>query len=524
MITRLLKKWYGDFSRDELLRTLLLGAAFTLIIGTYWTMRPLKDALFNAIVIGASRQAIVIEANQEADEIEESQEADEIKENQEADEIGERQQANVIGKSQQANVIGKSQQANVSLLAWAKIVSLFVLVPVTLLYSRLVDWVRRNQLFYLLGGLASVGLVIFSLVFADSDWGLPNKDASPYRLLGWSWYVFVEVYGSLLIALFWAYCTEVIDAEIAKRSFPLIVLLGQIGGMIGPQSTKLPAMLGFQTSAPLVAACGVGTLAAVLMIHLFATRLACNHASRDAVPPADLKPNAETQPGFLTGLKILVKDPYLLCIFAVIAIYEIVVTIFDFNFKRLVFITATGDQETAALLGNFGSAVNAVSFLCLACGISNIQRRLGMRVTLCAMPFIIGAMVLAFNTSPTLRVLFWIMVAGKAINYALNSPSIKQLYIPTSLDAKYKSQAWIEMFGARGAKAGGSGVNTLLKVFQAHAATPAAGITMYILFASAFSSVLLVGWFFAAWFLAGVYDRRVANAAIPTAVPTIGEG
>jgi len=398
MILRWLKQWYGEFTREELLRTLLLGTAFALIIGTYWTMRPLKDALFDAVVIG------------------------------------------------------DGQQSNVALLAWAKIVSVCVLVPVTLLYSRLVDWLRRDQLFYVLGGLASGGLIAFSLIFADSQWGLPNKAASPWRLLGWSWYVFVEVYGSLLIALFWAYCSEVTDAERAKRSFPMIVLLGQLGGIVGPQSTDLPAMLGFQTEAPLVAACGIVTLVVVWTIRRFAARLPRNGGATSQGRAAE----RENQPGFLTGLRLLLKDPYLLCIFAVVAIYEMVVTIFDFNFKRLVFAEAAGDQATASLLGDYGSLVNCASFLCLALGIGNVQRRLGMRTALCAMPLIIGAMVLAFNTSPTLRVLFWIMVAGKAINYALNSPSLKQLYIPTSLDAKYKSQAWIEMFGARGAKAGRS--------------------------------------------------------------------
>ena len=201
-----------------------------------------------------------------------------------------------------------------------------------------------------------------------------------------------------------------------------------------------------------------------------------NNAPHAAEPPADREPyDQQRQTGFFSGLQLLFRDRYLLGIFVVVSVYEIIVTIFDFNFKRLAFAAATGDQATASLLGNYGSMVNCVSFLCLACGISNVQRRLGMRVALCAMPFVIGVMVLAFDMAPTLSVLFWIMVGGKAINYALNSPCLKQLYIPTSLDAKYKSQAWIEMFGARGAKAGGSGLNTLLKVFQAGAASPAAG-------------------------------------------------
>jgi AAA family ATP:ADP antiporter len=459
MITRLLKKWYGDFTREELHRTILLGVAFALIIGTYWTMRPLKDALFDALVIG------------------------------------------------------EGEQANTSLLAWAKIISLGTLIPVTLVYSRLVDFFKRNRLFYLLGGLAAGSLIVFALLFADATFGLPNKEASPYRVLGWAWYTFVEVYGSLLVALFWAYCSDLIDAETAKRSFPLIVLFGQVGGIVGPQSTDLPALLGFQTSAPLVAACGVSTLAFVLVIRCCAARMARDKSLYAALQPAEPKSQAESHTGFLEGLRLLATDRYLLGIFAVVAVYEVVVTIFDFNFKRLAFASTTGDQATASLLGDYGSMVNIVSFLCLACGISNVQRRLGMRAALCSMPFVIGAMVLAFDLAPTLRVLFWIMVAGKAINYALNSPSLKQLYIPTSLDAKYKSQAWIEMFGARGAKAGGSGFNTLLKVFQSNAASPAAGFAMYVLVASAFSGVLLVGWFFVAWFLAREYDRRVVGSS-----------
>ena len=455
MIVRFLKKWYGDFSREELLRVLLLGAAFALLIGTYWTMRPLKDALFKAIVIG------------------------------------------------------DGQDADASWLAWVKIVSVCVLVPITLMYGRLVDCLRRDRLFCLIGGIAGGMLIIFAMLLADESIGLPNKEASPHRLLGWSWYVFVEAYGSLMIALFWAYCSEMIDAESAKRSFPLIVLLGQFGGMIGPQSTRLPALFGYQNSAPLVAACAVSTVAILLMIRRFAARVNRAGALGSACPESSRAFQEKRHTGFGKGLQLLLTNRYLLCIFIVIAMYEIVVTIFDFNFKRLVFAATTGDQATAALLGDYGSMVNGVSFLCLVGGICNVQRRLGMRTALCTMPLMVGIMVLAFNVAPTLRVLFWIMVLGKALNYALNSPSVKQLYIPTSLDAKYKSQAWIETFGARGAKAGASGVNTLLKVFQTFAASPAAGLALYIMFASGFSIVLLIGWFFSAGFLAKEYDRRI---------------
>jgi len=455
LIKRFLAKWYGNFTREELIRTLLLGAAFALIIGTYWTLRPLKDALFKACIIG------------------------------------------------------EGCHMDASPLALAKMFSVVVLIPLVMFYSRLVDHFKRQSLFYVVGGILVCGLLIFSFLFNHPTLGLDNKVASHGRWLGWAWYIFVEAYGSLLIALFWAYASDSIDAENAKKSFFLIVMFGQLGGIVGPQSTDLPVLLGFRNCAPLIVLCAVNTIIVILIIRQFASRL-----SRQTVStPAESKPlpehKKESGAGFIEGLRLLVTDRYLFGIFLVISFYEIIVTIFDFNFKRLVFQNAVGDVSTAQSLGDFGTAVNAVSFICLALGIGNVQRRLGMKTALCAMPVIIGIMVVGFKLSPSVHILFWIMVSGKALNYALNSPSLKQLYIPTSQAAKYKAQAWIEMFGSRSAKACGSGVNALLKFFQTRAGSAVAGFAMYVTFASSLSGVLLVFWFFVAIFLSREYDRRV---------------
>ncbi|MCK9603980.1 MAG: hypothetical protein M0R66_06460 [Candidatus Omnitrophica bacterium] len=458
MIKRFLSKWYGNFTREELIRALLLGMAFALIIGTYWTLRPLKDALFKACVIG------------------------------------------------------DGHYSDASPLAWAKMLSVFTLIPLIMFYSRLVDRFKRQTLFYIIGGVMVCGLLIFSFLFSHPALGLDNKVASTGRWIGWVWYVFVEAYGSILIALFWAYASDSIDAECAKKSFPLIVMCGQIGGILGPQSTDLPSLFGFHNCAPLVALCAVSTIIIVLIIHRYALRIARQDVSipaQDIHLPQDKK---EGGAGFIEGLRLLVTDRYLFGIFLVIGFYEIIVTIFDFNFKRLVFQNAVGDMSTAQSLGDFGTAVNAVAFTCLALGIGNVQRRLGMKTALCAMPFIIGIMVVSFKLNPSLGILFWIMVAGKALNYALNSPSLKQLYIPTSQAAKYKAQAWIEMFGSRSAKACGSGVNALLKVFQTRAGSAVLGFGMYVTFASSFSAVLLICWFFVALFLSREYDRRTKFA------------
>lgn len=150
-------------------------------------------------------------------------------------------------------------------------------------------------------------------------------------------------------------------------------------------------------------------------------------------------------------------------ILGIIFFYEMIVTVFDYYFKIMVDAQIADKQLKAAYLGDYATFANLATFLCLLFGISNIQRRLGLTTSLTLMPLIVALAVLVFKFYTALTPLFWLMVASKAINYALNSPSMKQLYIPTTKDVRYKSQAWIESFGSRGSKAVGSGINDLHK-------------------------------------------------------------
>ena len=151
--------------------------------------------------------------------------------------------------------------------------------------------------------------------------------------------------------------------------------------------------------------------------------------------------------------------------FTVNFIYEVVVTIFDFNFK-----IAASTQYSGVALSNYlsiyGSGVNVVSMFCLLLGISNITRFLGVGTALAAMPVIVGSALLGFLSVNSLNFLFVLMVGSKAINYALNGPALKQLYIPTTPDVKFKAQAWIETFGSRTSKQAGSMFNMSLAPLQ----------------------------------------------------------
>ena len=65
-------------------------------------------------------------------------------------------------------------------------------------------------------------------------------------------------------------------------------------------------------------------------------------------------------------------------------------------------------------------------------------------------------------------VAFGAMVTLKACSYALNNPTKEILYQPTSPAVRYKAKSWIDIFGARGAKALGSIVTNAFSDNAAH--------------------------------------------------------
>ncbi len=455
-------KWiFGEFEPEELKKFILLGIIFALIIGIYWTLRPMKDSLFQ-------------------------------------------------------DIVGATYQPR------AKWLSLVVVFPLVIIYSKLVEMLPRHVLFYVLSAAYGTVALLLTWFMFDPQVGLANLNADPSRILGWVWYVFVESFGSLIIALFWAFATDITVAESAKKGFSLVVMLGQIGGMAGPFFlTKIPMMYNISNAYVILICAGLIFLI-IPLVKFFLTQV-----PKEQMVGFSEKGHAkqeEVEPGFLEGLRLIFSQPYLLGIVGIISFYEIIVTVFDYYFKVMVDVQVPDKAIKLAYLGDYATYANTATFLCLLFGISNIQRKLGLTTALTLMPLMVAVAVGVFKFYTALQPLFWLMVASKAVNYALNSPTQKQLYIPTTKDVRYKSQAWIETFGSRGSKAVGSGINDLHKnalltngpdwasrdFAKAHMFTGADKGTFWHIALSSYLFLGIIGfWVFVALYLGRTYQKHV---------------
>lgn len=443
---------FGDFGREEFKKFLRMGLIFAVIIGVYWTLRPLKDAIFIRLV----------------DKLE---------------------------------------------LPYAKTVSVLALLPLVMFYTRLLEKTSRERMLVILPAFYGVTIIIFGLAMTiaqASPEEISARTSFAYfgtRLLGYVWYVFVESFGSLVVALFWAFATDTTEANHAKRGFPLVVAIGQMGGILFPYGIGgLPHRLNLTTDTLAMVCLGILTLLIIPLVKYFLRKtpqelLASFHGKNEQ------EEESQQEPGFLEGLKLLLSHKYLIGIFAANFIYEIIVTIFDFNFK----LEASQQYSGVALshyLSVYGSSVNIVSLLCLLLGISNVTRFLGVGTALALMPVIVGFALFSFLTINSLSFLFTLMVGSKAINYALNGPALKQLYIPTTPDVRFKAQAWIETFGSRASKEAGSIFNMILSPLQKMFGE-AAGRAHYLMLSGAIGFPLLVIWFGVAVYLGRSFKKAI---------------
>ena len=98
-----------------------------------------------------------------------------------------------------------------------RMMAMFMLIPAILFYSFLVDKIKRYQLLYVYSILYGiVGLFCVYLV-GHPTIGLPNTEASPYRLFGWLFYFFIEGFSPFVVSVFWAFANSVYDPEGAKK-------------------------------------------------------------------------------------------------------------------------------------------------------------------------------------------------------------------------------------------------------------------------------------------------------------------
>ena len=115
---------------------------------------------------------------------------------------------------------------------YAKIVSILVTIPTMLLYAKIIDRVKKHQAVYVVLGFYVVLTLVFAYLFTHPVYGVSNTVASPYRLIGWIFEIFMDLFQALIVGTFWSFISSISTPTFAGKGYSLIVACSRVGGML----------------------------------------------------------------------------------------------------------------------------------------------------------------------------------------------------------------------------------------------------------------------------------------------------
>jgi|SaaInlStandDraft_3_1057020.scaffolds.fasta_scaffold21330_1 ATP:ADP antiporter, AAA family len=415
---RIVQALWGNLKGEELKKFALLSTGFFFLIGSFWPLKTIKDSIFLATT-------------------------------------------------------GSIYQP------YAKMASIVMFFPLVLIYSKLIDHFSKEKMIYLLISFYSILGLVFVYLMKHPSIGLANTIQTPYRFIGWGFYLFVETYISLIVSLYWAFINDITKPESAKRGYGMLIFGTQLGGaiftIVGRYLSRDPAK--FTTVVPMIALISICFFLAIALIVFILTHTVSKKELSGYQEEEQKIIAQKTDVGFWEGLKLLIKCRYVGGIFGLVLFQEITTTIM--NYQMYISVEKTF-MKNAGLINKY---LFTYALMCqvLAClfglfGTSFFQRKFGIRACLIAFPILLGAAILGFAFFPTLYVVTGVMIIAKGLNYSLNQPAKEALYIPTSKAVKYKSKAWIDMFGLRASKGVGSVINKIFGVFSGATAVISIGL------------------------------------------------
>lgn len=375
---------FMDVRRGEWPLAIAMFCYFFLVITSFWILKPLKKGLFIEFydVDGFSLAGIVFSA------------------------------------------------AQAELLA--KVLNMAVALVAVVIFTLLSRHLRRQQLSFVFSAFFIACYVMFSGWLVQPEGGVV-----------WSFYLFGDLFSTLMVATFFAFLNDAVYPETARRLYGLVGLGGVAGGVFG--STVVRVNIDSMAYSDWLWLC-VG-LAVLIVIAAWA---AGRHV-QVTDEPVQAEPEAPAHSAATEGARLVFSSPYLLSIVAVVGLYEVISTIMDFQFTATVAHYLSG-PDIGAQFALIYSITNWVSLLVQFFLTGLVMSRFGVGIALLVLPCTIAMGSTAFLLFPVLWMGSLLNTADNGFSYSINQSAKEALYVPTSSAEKYRAKAFIDMFVQRFAK------------------------------------------------------------------------
>jgi len=264
--------------------------------------------------------------------------------------------------------------------------------------------------------------------------------------IGFAYFVWVGIFGVMVIAQFWAFTTDLYNVKSGQRLFPLIMLGTSAGALLGAQVAKY----GFELF-------GIFNLfllaSAILCITIFLYQPALNAVpagsrATDITPPKS--------PGMFGGFGVVFRDRYLIYIALFVVLLNWINSTGEYILAEMVLsyvelVTAghaalTKDGIITAFYADLIFWFTLFGLLIQLFLVSRVFKYFGVRGALLVLPVLaaIGYGLVVFV--PIFSIIRLVKIAENSVDYSLMNTTRQALFLPTSAQAKFEGKTVIDTF------------------------------------------------------------------------------
>lgn len=311
---------------------------------------------------------------------------------------------------------------------------LFLVVPI---YGVLFRCTNRTQLVVIINTFFVINLVIFYFL---------NRSGIS---IAFQYYVWIGVFGVMVVTQFWAYATDIYNIGSGQRVFPLIMVATSIGGLVGSQFAAVAFPL-LHTDGLMIVA---GVLLTISVFFYRPARLAAPDDSR-CIECEYIKPKFESLFG---GFAVVSKSRYLQMIALFVVLLNWINSTGEYILSEMV-VQWADDQIVSGIAhlsresliawfyGNFNFWVSLVGLILQVFLVARILRFTGMPRSLMILPVItaVGYALIAFI--PIFTIIRLVKIAENGVDYSLMSTIRQALFLPTNRETKFEGKTAIDTF------------------------------------------------------------------------------
>ena len=310
-------------------------------------------------------------------------------------------------------------------LPYVYILLAVVSIPVTQL---LTSMMKRNSIksviIWTLGILAVNILLLRWLFQYDMPW------------IYMTFYIWVGIFGILVISLFWILANSVFKPAQSKRIFPFLTLGAILGAISGSEASSLVVTLGGVSTENLLYICLV--LLAFCMIILWLLPV-----ESEKGPGSD---EYTQEASAVKAAKKIIQSPYQLMVALMIGLTMMTTTFTDYQFKALAFDAYPAKSDLTSFMGTFYAGISLASLGIQVLLSTQIIKRLGLRGAILSRPvgMMAGAVLMAIE--PVLASVVILNGVDGATRYSIDKTGRELLFLPLSQNVKEQTKIFIDIF------------------------------------------------------------------------------